>query len=324
MLAYKNNIEKIKSFFPDTKFIEYAGYENEELYETFFQFCQNDMVRNNLKLGDKEALFYYTPYSEVMAGAELRNNILLLAVNKGAIEELHLMFNGYHNVFQQNSELNNWFNNLANMLNVSIGSLMYQCSTVFLYRHELTHLIQKANFITQPEGNLEVTSLGINKKQIREMDADINATYLVCGQLISYFRTLDTEQKNIGNLEKLLTVGISSIYIYLLLYCKESIEIYFNQYSHPHPLLRLSYIVDHFVLFAEKNLDNQFKINSLMIVNNCLNKSEIFNLEILKSGIDDNISNTFANEKLNIKDHILALLNASFELPELEMNNNCP
>lgn len=325
MVNYNDNINEINEKFPDIEVENYFGYDNEELYDSYFQFCQSRL--DSINLLKHRVLFYYsTQTDKVMACVDHGKSPKLLAVTKGTVGQLNHIFSGTIDIFNSNSELKNWFGDLSINLKIPIGSLMYQCSTAFIFRHELTHLIQRENkrINLAEEDHHDVASNGIFKYQIRELDADTSGAFFVCAQLLSYFKTLDVDMRSNANLEKLLTIGISSIFVYLLLFCKDNIEIYYNENRHPHPIVRLSYIVDNFILFAVRNLKRSLTINSLMIINNCLNVSEIINVKIFNSEIVQNISDIFAIEKENIKSHILNLLNASLELPELEMNATAP
>lgn len=148
-------------------------------------------------------------------------------------------------------------NNLRPALKTERGEitcdyLLYQYATMFCYFHELGHLHQQsravaagsAPFISEEKYSL-VVGTGFNRvKHAMEIDTDIFAANLISEHIRGLWTQFEEPYRTDENYITLVSMGCAAIFIFFYVISGGWGKMYFLEYSHPHPLIRSSYIAD--------------------------------------------------------------------------------
>lgn len=264
---------------------------NKELYLNLFKFCYENLAINSPKFDiEPSYFFFYDKENLVNAGATLNDGRYIMYISSELVIKLNDRLNLKKSIFE-NERLTDYIE-LSKRLNVSLEYIMFQSSILFTYYHEFAHLVQKKNGNFSLNEIPENPKLFIPEQHILEYDSDLNGCQFVLYHLLDYFENLNHDYKNSKNLKNLLSVGLSSILItFLLFYNREFDEndkyiddFYLDQKTHPHSLIRISYIIQHYQNVALENgivieigdllketfLISEIFFNSNSFVKNCL------------------------------------------------------
>jgi hypothetical protein len=156
----------------------------------------------------------------------------LIGINIGLIGHLF-------NFFKENDDLKS---RLKRFIRFSAHELMFETAMHFTFYHELGHLIQKSSFLKNSLSESSKPTFSL-KRHIIEFDADEFASILIAGHLASF--TIDNLGQTLvsSDLEDLLVVVCTSILFYLLSFNSAKLELYYEEYSHPHPTIRIINII---------------------------------------------------------------------------------
>jgi hypothetical protein len=162
-----------------------------------------------------------------------KNGTNIIGINVG-------IFGHLHDVFKNDQDLQTILKN--RFPKIPAIDLMFETSAHFTFYHELGHLIQWSSQHTNrfSEECKQEFSL---KRHLLEYDADQFASIVIAGHIASF--TID----NLGNkvsqndMESILTSVCTAILFYLLSFPCSRKELYFEEYSHPHPTIRIINIV---------------------------------------------------------------------------------
>jgi hypothetical protein len=254
--------------------------QDQDIYLNLFKFCYENLKVNGRKFGiEPSFFFFYDKENHVNAGATCNNGNYIIYISSALVQKLNARLNVERTIFE-NERLSNYLE-LSKKISVSLENLMFQSSILFTYYHELAHLIQKK------EGNFSLNEISENlpffipEKHLLEYDADLNGCQFVLFHIMEYFEELDNQNKNSENLKNLLSLGLSSILITFLLFFNREIdendkyvdEFYLDQKTHPHTIIRISYLIQHFQGVAQENGIN---INIAELLKETFLISEIF------------------------------------------------
>lgn len=256
----KNSILKKADIF------DFRGLPIEEHYEGLYKFCRENLDINSEKENISPNIFLYTNSFEINAKAGFVNGQNVILINLG------LMKNCLSN-YSENKKLNefveNKFPDLIKKLDNPMSYLAFQLTTQFTYYHELAHLFQfckKKNELELQERKTD-DKYDLVKHKL-EINGDTYASIAIATHLQQYI------DKIFGNEidQKTATATIKILGACLLNYVinfSDKTEIYIDNYSHPHPFLRLLNII--------LNISNHIEsMPNLKEKNITLNGSEIF------------------------------------------------
>jgi hypothetical protein len=241
------------------------------LIEKYFQFCQTNLSEVNKEYLIQPARFYIKNEPSVNAIATLRNDYYVIGVNIGTLITMRVFFAQSRFIFE-NSAVSD-FKAIDGKLDTPLELLMYQVCTQFTYYHELAHLIQYSPLNKNSQSNKEKLHTGHEittdeayamdagtddpydlVKHTKEFDADLHGGYFICLHMIDYWKRLDISYQTPKNLELLLSLGIAAVFSYFIFLLRGYPNIYYEASDHPHPLIRILYIIDQFIKTSEKNL----------------------------------------------------------------------
>ncbi|HPN70634.1 MAG TPA: hypothetical protein PLZ32_14000 [Saprospiraceae bacterium] len=285
MKKYSEHINylKRKSTIPESRYFEFKDEKN-ELFNGLYRFYQANLERQHkhYKFEISPAYVYFIDSSDLNALASPpKDGIFLLGISRGLIELFDTKLNRYFDISDYAGI--EGIQQIQDCVTNSIGELMYQTLTHFTFYHELGHLIEfsQSNRKEEIEEKLSGNYKDFNyEDHIKEADADLFASICVGTHLYQYFENYFECEWTEELITCYLSILSSSIFTYFLSFNEYHDGLYFEQKSHPHPLVRLFYslevIVDYFVKVLKKknvnyDLDQQqimiqtFKISQVMI-----------------------------------------------------------
>lgn len=243
---------------PSNEIFYYDGTPLEPVFSSYFQFCQENLNIAGNKFGIKPAKIFIRNDVSINAFASYRNNYFIIGVNAGILVNLYHFFDSKAELFEGASLLFlNAFNQmLTETKDAPIFYLMQQVCSQFTYYHELAHLIQRSPQLSNSieEKYFAANSSYSQQQHVYEFDADVYAAEHIAFHLLEFWKKLSIDIRTADNLSYLIAIGASAIFSYFLKLMEGYKEIYFAEHSHPHPLLRVLYIVDSFIQNVEGNL----------------------------------------------------------------------
>lgn len=322
---YQKNIKELNELakIPVTDFFDYTDSRIKLLYEKYFQFCQENLSEKCVEYAIQPAKFYYRSEFGVNARAGLLNGYFVIGVNMQTIHELYQCFYERNNIFEDDERLIKNYGHLSSKFDVPPGHLMFQLAILFTFYHERAHLIQKSPILSL--GLSETLGQSIPKDQvilrhILEMDADIDAAQQIYFHLFEYWKKLKPEDRTQDNLQKIISLGVASVFSYFLLYFDRKIKVYYDQYSHPHPLVRITYIVDCFIRVTEMHVPKGFNLDLRATLREGLVVSDIFSGNVFQANIVQDYANEFKTEGKSIENYVNELLHIADGIPNLVKN----
>jgi hypothetical protein len=166
--------------------------------------------------------------------------------------------------------------------------LLYQYATLFTYYHELGHLHQMSHAgygalgQTFKERYHLVKGKGFDQiAHAMEIDADLFAASFISGHIRQYWDELSTEHRSPDNLRNLIAIASASIFVFFHVISDGWDEMYFLDFDHPHPVIRISYIADSIVTLAAKDV--------AVSRENCIHLALIIATDLMKYGKVDGI-----------------------------------
>lgn len=259
---------------------ELSPYRGE--FDDMFSFYQNTLDRDS-KYGITPGIFFFNNNLDVNAYAKKTlSKYYVISINKGTIGTLI-------NMFMERSDslstvLDEDFLNFEQLLDTSIGMLMYQNAVHFTFYHEEAHLIQKSKLLentiyedTQANGNYSI------EKHILEIDADEFSSLSIGAHIFQYAETTFGEKITVNQWEKLIIIACSSAFLYILsLNSNKDQNIYYHEKSHPHPVIRITWIVHTIVGYCVRNFIKNDPYNNLK-VNDVVNKTLGFSKGVIQN-----------------------------------------
>lgn len=327
MFNYKAVTEELikENVLPWNDIFDYQFAPLKAIYENYFEYCQEYLTKYCQNYEIQLARFYFRNGNSVNARADRKNGFFIIGVNSGTIRETYNLFYDQNKIFDNDEQLVKEFTELSEMINIPLGFLMFQLSTLFTFHHELAHLVQKSPLLNiglnEKYGSL-VNKNSIIERHVLEFDSDLHGADAVSSQILLNFKKLPTEFRNAKNLVKLLSIGIATIYIYFILcFYSKSQKIYYMEFSHPHPLIRITYVLDRFISTANENLPINATINRERLAQLGFVIANIF-LKTRKNhdSVIDEFPNQFLEKFDSIENYINYLLEHSRKEKNLMMN----
>ena len=291
---YRKHIEELirtTSVSSENVFAYIDGSPLEIVLKRAFQFYYEEL-KNNIGHDLEPSFVFFHSDNSINAFAKREGKANIIGINIGTIGHLH-------QIFELNENLQLVLENRFTKFPAS--KMMFETAMHFTFYHELGHLIQRSTFLKKEltEDTRDNFSL---KRHILEIDADEFSAILIASH-IAQFSTENLGGKlNQNDLEDLLTITSTSILFYLLSFSSSKHEIYYKEYSHPHPTIRIINIM--FVMishFLSTRLDYGVKsdINPNKIVVETIVLAERINdnyfdkvrLSKMRNMVKDNMNN---------------------------------
>lgn len=288
-----------------------------ELYDNFYQFCQEYLTNYCQDYNIEPAYFYFRDDMTINARAGVKNSTYIIAVNKATVYELYkLLYSNNHIIYESDTFTD--YRKMKDFLDVPLEYLMFQLCTQFTFYHELAHLIQKSPYL----------SLGLNEqyrnddyhflKHLLEFDADLHGANRIGFHVINYWEKVNSNYKTKENFEKLLSASLASIFCYITLFFESfSNEIYYYEKSHPHALIRMTYIM---ATFVDAIKGYYPEIQQVNILKESIKISNTLFEELKKENLLGFYEKKLSNEYENISTYISELFRKAEQIPILVIN----
>lgn len=256
-------------------FYDYRGLPLEKEFELFYQFCQEYLDRDDLGFNINQARFYYNTNTDVNGLAFSKANYLLVEIYKGTIFGLKAFFEKKKESFNLESLSN--YKNIIEVDGISPDYFLFQYVTLYFLYHEVAHLIQRSVGSADYKEFASVNCEGddVVSQHIREHDADWFAANQIAFHLKPFATKITDKSKGEFKtvLEDVTSLALAGIYMYFIQRAKSYPEIYYQEKCHPHPSVRLSYMIIYLLDALSENIP--FKINQQSVLKNAILISEI-------------------------------------------------
>jgi hypothetical protein len=267
----------IKPLYGD--FYEYEGFPLEKDFEEFYKYCQEYLDRDDLGFKIAPARFYYNTNTSENAVAYVKGEYFLVEIFKGAIFEQHTFFGGKQPLFANNPLRE--YEEIVAKAGIDASYFVFQFVTLFFLYHEVGHLIQRS------VGSSDYTEFAakdcvgddIVEKHMREHDAD----WFASNQLAFHIKELaerchPTDGDELASISAGLTsLALAGIYCHFIKWAKDYSTIYYQEHCHPHPSIRVMYIIKYLLDTMAVNLP--FRLNDAQVLKNAIKISEALMME---------------------------------------------
>ena len=257
---------------------------------------------------------------QVNASAGKQHGHYLIEMNVGLVKKMYGHFYDHNKAFKVDSYLSETYNQLVPE-DTPPDFLMYQISIQFTFYHELAHLVQDSKLLSfrLTENLISADNEFELLDHLTEFDSDLHATNLICFHIIEFWRKLKPELINSGSISKLLSLYAATIFSYFTFLEGNGYDLYFAEYSHPHPIIRISYILDAMVAIAELNLKGE-KIDQRAILEEAFNILERMAEANKQANPVARFKNIFGIKHQEIAGYVDHLITASEKIPFLVKN----
>ncbi|MEK6485742.1 hypothetical protein [Myroides odoratimimus] len=249
-MQYKNDITNVDSLgiISKAEIFDFEGTPLEKILVLFYSFCRENLNINTDKKNIPNAYLLFTNSYEINAMASVKDDNGIILFNIGLLQYCI-------NNFKNNEHLNDLFSSLLpeinSKLDIPINELAFQVITQFTYYHELAHLLQfsnKVNEIELQERASEQDDFNMSRHKL-EINADTYSIVCISTHLIQYMNKRNI--KDSKEIVELFSFLGTCLLCYILSFSNNK-ELYFNKYSHPHPLLRLFNVILNMSFHAHK------------------------------------------------------------------------
>jgi hypothetical protein len=228
---------------------DFEGFLLERDFEGFFDFGQDHLERDDNDYGFRLGNIYYNNLIDFNALAWSKDGRYLIEVNKGALFHLNRLYTSKKPLFDQ--EDLSAYRELIGKKGITPEYFLFQFSTLFLFFHEVGHLIQQ-----QMEGPgaepyvefLEETILDLDKVRVRHM-REFDTDWFGGQQLSFYIKQFAIDLSPVGRaidreiLKMVGSLAVATVYMYFVDRSEGAVDLYFEERTHPHPWVRLNYMI---------------------------------------------------------------------------------
>lgn len=262
MTKYQKDIKQIisKNFITKDEIFDFTGLETEEFYLKYYNQLSSLLQENSKKNSLTSTYLFIENKKLSNAGAISKNHIRYIKISNAFILSLHNKLIVENKIFQHQNILH-----LYEKLNseINLSELMLQSSLNFTFYHEFRHLLQHSEREFSFEEKEKKDKEFDFNRHLYEYDSDMFGAWYVMDNAFTVYEKLPASSKTPENLSKLFYVSIASIIIVFLLFYYDKIdeklvegeieEFYTTKNTHPHTLIRIYYIIEHFNQNVEVN-----------------------------------------------------------------------
>ncbi|WP_461791447.1 hypothetical protein [Pedobacter sp.] len=242
---------------PQADIYDYSNDELAIIFERYFQYCQKALSENSQDYGIQPSTLYFRNDFSVNAAAGKIQDHYIVRVHMGLIVTLYNKFYAENDLFDQD-ESKEIYKVLASSFDVPIGYVMFQLATYLTFYHEQAHLIQRSplltSFLTEYNAAPNPSNYSSLKHSL-EFDADLHASHCLIFVLKAFWQKLPSQYHTIEYASELLALALGSAFTYMMYLEEGYSNIYYKQGTHPHPIIRITYMLDAMMRIAEINFD---------------------------------------------------------------------
>lgn len=324
---YSEKIEFLKNKGIIKDVFDYRGLDNslEERYKSFEDKFQKSLNFGAENFNIKNVVFYIKNGFSCNASASRIGKHNIITITNGYPILILEKFDKEYFIkvvlvaLLNEKIISNAYVDLLQDSNFEFSQFMLECSLKYTFNHEFRHLLQ---FNSNPEGvdfsfneNLSKDEFSI-KKHAWEFDADRIASYEVLKYVFRIAVNLKVRKSD--KFICLLFLGLASMVITKILfyfgimnqpqkgkdYSIEKQKFYTKKYSHPHPLMRISNIIEYYIEniksdFPDIKIDSQTLLINITGILKLYLDSIIPKNNIMQDFFDDWISYSNEIDKYN-------------------------
>lgn len=295
----------------------YSDTPLEKNCSTLFQFCQEHLETANLEFKIKPGVFFFNSSRSIGARAIKKQGWYSVSMNIGSVQELHSFFQNHFKIDEYPVD----DNDILSFEKTPVPYIMYQISILFLYFHELAHLIQMSDlpeFGIKEDLPFSAPSQEYSlENHVREWDADLLAANYLCGYILDLWR--QTGPSDSKRLHLIVVFAITSLYSLFLKSQGAPTKLYYAEYLHPHPIIRISYVQDYMLRVIELRKPKHVTFNIDLIYNDFFYEFQRISDVLHGNSLMNYIRQVMGNET-NIEAYMREIANASPNYPYLEVN----
>jgi hypothetical protein len=254
-MKYKEQLKVIKTLFPDFDLIkkeDFDLFENKDFAAKAFNYFidATDNIRSKLGL---DIYFAFRFRNNFNAQAFKKESKYIIIINHSVVDQLSKIIQDSITIFQKE--------NIIEITGLptdefTLKELFTYLITSYLFYHELAHILQLTDnndirtYTFQEEYNEKSTY--DFKNHIYELDADLFGISLGTILILQY---IDNNKipKNHVILFNLLTLYILIVANIFIAFSKNINDIYYNNFSHPHPIVRIITCVEQIMTIVKVN-----------------------------------------------------------------------
>lgn len=290
---------------PQDDIYDYTKDELSTVFERYFQYCQTALTENSQDYNIQPSTFYYRNDFTVNAAAGKVSDHYIVRVHMGLIATLYSKFYADNDLFDQ-EESKEIYNVLASSFDVPIGYVMFQLATYLTFYHEQAHLIQRSPLLTSFLTEYNAAPNPANYSSLKhslEFDADLHASHCVIFVLKAYWQKLPEQYLTTEYASELVALALGSAFTYMMYLEERYSNIYYNEGSHPHPIIRITYMLDAMTRIAELNFDG-VKLDAKIVLQQGFKLASAYCEAGTQRDMVDAYSNMLYTEYPNIADFI--------------------
>ncbi|AEE48179.1 hypothetical protein [Haliscomenobacter hydrossis] len=273
-----------KKIIPSDDVFDFSGSPFYEEFKDILDFYQKNLLINSTKYDIHPCVIYIKNQFGINARAAKIQDYFIISINMGAIK--HLI-----DVFLMNKELINEeslkeYQELESFLDVPIHVLMHHGAIHFSFYHEMAHLIQKSDYLTLSiYEDADHDSQFFITRHLLEIDADEFSAINVVAHVVDHAEDTFGDNLNESIMQNLIVVLCSSLLLYFLSFqsYKNEPEIYTTKSTHPHPCIRIAWIVITIIDYVNQDLKGRgydFTLDRKKIGEAMLTFSELIGVKI--------------------------------------------
>lgn len=263
----------------------YKNWDEDDLKNLQNKF---NMYQGYLESGERFAkensYFYFSEDYSLGGGATKIRENYFIKIYIGTFNRLHDLFATNENIFDvEGLEIIKDVNGLTDF---PINELMRDICLHFTYYHELAHLHQDSQYLSNGmheehnDANFEYS------RHLLEYDADIFSALSLSTHIFQYFDNWH-HRKTLDDLEEITSILVAAILIRILLSPGIRMDFYTEETTHPHWIVRMINIIEIISNHTGKIADAKYqigKIDSRKVIRKSLAYTNILN-DTLSLGI---------------------------------------
>ncbi len=253
---------------------DFSSHSLRNDYQSFFEFCQKYLDRKDQGFDFKNARIFYSDNRDENAAAYLEKDYYIVEIFKGTIEELDDFFRGKNELFGKAAIRG--YRDMIKSTGQEPGDFLFQYVSLFFIYHETGHLLQRT---LGGSNNIEFAmenciGAEVKEQHIRELDADWFASQQLAFHAIDFAKRHSVTTTGFFSMvSDVASLSIAGIFCNFIKWAGDFKKIYYEENCHPHPLVRMLYIV-RFLLDAIKENVNM-RPDEMRVLTNALIVSEV-------------------------------------------------
>lgn len=269
------------------EFYDFEGFPLDEEFQKFFTFGQGFLDRDDLGYSIKPARLYFNTDTRINGLAYKSKDHFLVELFKGTFYQLFDYYTSREDVFHQPQFKK--YKDLMDKKDLSCSYILFQFVMLYIFYHEVAHLIQRTDddpdyleFVTGP-----VLGNSSKERHMREHDADWFAASQMAFHVVESVNTGTTENPVIDpdELATATELALAGIYLYYIRLAEGKPDLYFAEKSHPHPAVRISYLIIYLLETLPANVSAQ--IDQKAILTSAIRLAEALLIEPGKNIVED-------------------------------------